>query len=344
MDNKQIIFSSDSSYAGFSFIANHLPHTPMLYRRKRADFDKMIKRLVVYDENPTKFIKAINQSEEIIVFGVMGLKYLFRILKNQAWFSKKNLSDWPSRKLIISDIEFSKSPAYYNQHIINNDVEILIMPDLIHQLHPSIPYRPYFQHIPFNKQLLLKKDPRLTVAHSPGLKRYSNEKATTFIETTLNSYNLDIIHGFPWHECVKRKSKATFFVDQMCIFKNLDYYGGLGKSGLEAMLYGCLTITTGYPPKTEPHFPLPPALYIHPSQLRDTIDHYLFCEDERNELISRQQQWAKKYLSVDFVSANILTPVKDHIKPILNNYEQHPGNNQSRTETLPAKVFAKKVG
>jgi hypothetical protein len=127
----------------------------------------------------------------------------------------------------------------------------------------------------------------------------------------------------------------------MCIFKDLDYYGGLGKSGLEAMLYGCLTITTGYPAKTEPHFPPPPVLYIHPSQLRDTIDHYLFYEDERNELISLQQQWAQTYLSAGFVANNILKPVTNKRKPI--NNEQHPCNNQHRAKTIPEKISDKEI-
>ena len=45
---------------------------------------------------------------------------------------------------------------------------------------------------------------------------------------------------------------------------------------------------------------------VNEKNLRETVDFYVNNKEEFNKKVKEQQEWAKKYLSVDFIIKNIL--------------------------------------
>lgn len=304
---KRTLYSNDSSYAGISFIANHLNANVLLKKSVRKDFDKMIDDVTFLKSSNAKSI--LRQTDHLIIFGTISLKRLLPYLKSNG----QSINQFKRVALLITDNEFLRSNSFFNKFLLDNShIDVLIMPDLIDHIDKRISYRPYFQHIPIDDSLILPKTPELTIAHSPGLKYKSGIKGTPFISKELKGYNLDIIHGETWSRCLQRKSMSHIFVDQMRVDnENIrkdgpGHAGGLGKSGLEAMLAGSLTITSGKALITDPFFENPPAVFIRPEDLRGTVDFFAKNRDRMKEAALRQKAWAQKYLSAEFVRNNIL--------------------------------------
>ena len=297
MDSKITLYANDSSYAGISFISDKIDANVLLFSSVRKDFDDMITNKVYYKDK-SKFIQILNNTEHLIIFGVISLKRLFNL------FGIDYIKRFNKCSLIISDTTYVKEYTKWNDYIIKYKIDILIMPDLIKYLNKKIKYRPYFQHIDIKNYKLNDKNTVFTISHSPGLKFKTDLKGTSLIKKILHKYNLDIIYGNSWEECIKRKSKSHIFIDQIVEEKN--YKGGLGKSGLESMLLGCLTITSGKPLITEPFFENPPIILATSKNLKEIVDYYFNNKTEYIEMVNKQQSWAMKYLNSDFVINNIL--------------------------------------
>jgi hypothetical protein len=305
------LYSNDSSYGGISFVANYLNANTLLHKSVRKDFDSMIDKIIFLGDKRTKAIFL--STKHLIIFGCKSLKKLLSVLKSNGL----GLSRFKKVTLLITDNEFLRSNNFFNKFLLNNSyIDVLIMPDLIGHLDKKISYRPYFQHIPFDDKLVLLKSTNLTISHSPGLKYKSGIKGTPFISRELKGYDLDIIHGESWSSCFRRKSMSHIFIDQMRVDNKKirkdgpGHAGGLGKSGLEAMLAGSLTITSGKALISEPFFENPPAVFIRPEELRVTVDFFANNESKLKELALKQQNWAKKYLSKQFVKSNILGEIR----------------------------------
>jgi len=299
MNDKTTIFAYDSSYAGVSFIADAITDNVILCTRNRKDFDEMIHNKIIFEEKSKHVLSVINSTDHLIIFGIISLSYIQH--KHIIFPNIKKCT------LIISDTTFKRNINRWNTYIkTHKNIEVLIMPDLIRFLNTNIKYRPYYQHINIDGVELQEKTNDVTISHSPGLKYKSNLKGTTGIIKVLQGYDLDVIHEVSWNECIRRKSKSHYFVDQIDINGGIGYSGGLGKSGLEAMLLGCLTITDGQPIVTEPYFPNPPVVYANYSTLHSTIEYYINSKVQYDNVVKLQKEWAVKYLSKDFVKNNIL--------------------------------------
>lgn len=296
MEKKITIYSNDSSYGGISFISKHIYANILLKKSVRKDFDSMISNKIFYDTDKLTFLNIIKNTDYLIIFGVVSLKFLVNNLKI-------NISRIDKVSLIITDTTFIKEYKIWNKFIIDNKLDVLIMPDLIKYLDKKITYRPYFQHIDISNIKLQNKNKKIIISHSPGLKYKLDLKGTSKIIKILSNYNLDIIYNELWENCLIRKSKSHIFIDQLI---SSNYGGGLGKSGLESMLVNTLTLTSGKQPITEPFFPNPPIIIINENNLKETVDFYLKNENELNKKIKEQNQWAAKYTSSDFVKNNIL--------------------------------------
>lgn len=291
---KVVIFSRDSSYGGVSFIANKITDTVILLNRNRKDFDAMIRSKMFYSDDTSKAKQIIQNAQHLIVFGVISLAQLVKL-------GTRLPRKWT---LVITDTTFLKQKAVWNAFIKTHKPTVLIMPDLIEFLDKDIPFRPYYQHIDIQGIQQEKKSLIPRIAHSPGLKFASDLKGTTIIQKALAPYEVDVIHGETWEGCMRRKSRANFFVDQIAV-NHYRYTGGLGKSGCEAMLLGCLTISGGKPPVTEPFFPNPPVVIADQSTLRATIEYYIQNTTAYDEKIQEQRHWAEKYLGEEFVKTNL---------------------------------------
>ena len=296
-----ILFSNDSSYGGISFIANHIENScTVLFRSVRKDFDSMIKNKFYYQQKPKLCLDLLKKSKRIIIFGTISLDNI----KVPSFKDKEII-------LIISDSRFFKKKEGINKFLLNNSyIKILIMPDKLPFLDKRIEYKPYFQHLsipPFEK---LDKFEDLTFSHSPGAKYSSDLKGSKFIKKTLSDQNLIIIHNKKWQECVEIKKKTHIFIDQMIMNSNAErkfgFKGGVGKSGLEAMLVKNVLITSSPPLITEPFFENPPSININPNKLRETVEDFIDNPDKIKTISNKQYEWAKKHTSLDFVKNNIL--------------------------------------
>ena len=92
-----------------------------------------------------------------------------------------------------------------------------------------------------------------------------------------------------------------------------DYYGGVGKSGLEAMKCGILTIVSGYQGTllgTSNHPPPPVCLVKNKEQLKKMISFYMNNLDTLKVNAAKQKEYADKYTSFDFVLNNIDKNIK----------------------------------
>lgn len=301
---KTVLYANDSSYAGISFIANHIPdsHT-LFYMSVRKDFDAMVKHKTYY-MNTSRFMDILFHADNLIIFSIYSATFLLKLIGE-----KKLLSSFKKITIIISDSKYVARHEFWNKFLLNNpQIKVLIMPDLLYLINKDIKYKAYYQHIPLLGSLP-PKTKEVTIAHSPGLKFKSNLKGTKTIQRELKGLVLDIISKERWDNCIKRKAKAHFFIDQLQTgnyASGSHYQGGIGKSGLEAMLVGCLTLTSGIIPDTEPTFPKCPVVIVTDKTLRKTIDYYISNPQSYKEKVQEQQDWAKKYLSREFVLSNIL--------------------------------------
>lgn len=296
-----ILYSVDSSYSGISFLANDLGTHTILSESVRVDFDDMIINKSFYNKSKGECINYINDCENIIIFGSRSILHLPKILSKT---NKQNFNNFNKITIIISDTSFIKFNNDINRCIRDNNMDVLIMPDLVEYLDKDIPYRIFLQHIPIIDDLLSIKNEEITISHSPGFKYKTDLKGSSKIERILYNYNLDVIYDVPWDKCITRKSKSHIFIDQ--IVDRVDYKGGIGKSGLEAMLLNCLVITSGNNIICEPTFESPPLIITDEKNLKYTIDYYISNPLIMDVYIKKQNDWALKYLSKDFVIKNIL--------------------------------------
>ncbi len=297
---KRVLYANDSSYGGISFIADDVPGAETLLAMEvRKDFDAMIHNKT-YTREKQKAADMLNECEHLVVFSGYSLKHFVNSV--MALSKKRSIKEFKKVSVVLSDSHYVKYYQHWNDFIIENGLDVLIMPDVSHLLDSKINYRYYYQHIPDPKISPIKK-PGYIIVHSPGLKAQTNLKGTKEIRAILGRYDLRILHGLTWDECLREKAEAHICIDQ--IVDREMYKGGLGKSGLEGMMLRCLTITSGNIPDTKKDFPTPPVLLATAKSLRKIVDYYYDHEDERADAAQKQHEWVKKYTSKEFVINNI---------------------------------------
>lgn len=210
--------------------------------------------------------------------------------------------------IVITDGKFARDPDYYNVAFKNLDV---LTTACKRHFRYGLPTKTYYQ--PFDLSLFRQnKNKDLTIAHSPFVKKKFREKGTHKIIEATNGYNFDLITGVSWNKCLRRKAKAHIFIDQIdhydkdkFKFRDPEYvWPALGKSGLEAMHLGCLTMTYGKGYDTD--IPAPPVAWITEDTFENVLKFYIANDKQREELAERQYKWAMKYSSYDFAARNVL--------------------------------------
>jgi len=206
-------------------------------------------------------------------------------------------------KVVITDTRYRYATNEIDNLIEKVNAEVFCMPDLWHLC--KFEKKAFYQ--PFNiNWVKVRKLKQVTLCHSPYSDSKAKVKGTKYItkvfEYMKEKYSVDyhIIKGVSWNECLELKSYCQIFVDQ---FLRGEYIGGIGKSGLEAMLLKCLTISSGKLVETD--IPAPPVVWCN-RKLYDTIKKYTLNKKLRDETVAKQYRWAKKYTSFDFVSERLL--------------------------------------
>ncbi len=208
--------------------------------------------------------------------------------------------------VILTDSYYLENHVKVNELILKNKINVYCMADMAYLLN-EIEFKPYYQ--PFNLNLT-KVTKEVSVCHSPYseikrklkgsdlIKRVSNELSLPYIEITNKT----------WDESIQIKNKSKFFIDQIVSdkidkYSTNGYVGGVGKSGLEAMLCGCLVFTSGHPIINN-YIPPPPIIWVTNETLKNRLVD--MTTNEVNETIKTQQAWANKYTSYEFVSTYLI--------------------------------------
>jgi hypothetical protein len=176
------------------------------------------------------------------------------------------------------------------------------------QYREGLPTKVYYQ--PFDLSMYnTKKYNTLTVCHSPFMAERTPEKGTDIIMDVLRRNRImhDLIMGADWRKCMQRKAKCHIFVDQIKSegghWDNpADWKGGIGKSGLEAMLLKCYTISRGN--FKDYDIPKPPVVECTEKTFESVLLASL--KIDREPIINQQYEWAKTYLDPDFCAKRIL--------------------------------------
>ena len=156
----------------------------------------------------------------------------------------------------------------------------------------------------------IKKTKDLSVSHSPFVSEKYEEKGTKQIikELKRRHINYDLILMAKWEDCVLRKSKTHIFVDQIDYNKpgavDIGWMGGVGKSGLEAMLLKCLVISCGLF-KDYNGIPGPPIVACTKETFSEVLEEYMDSKKIESK-VAEQYEWAVKYLDPDYQARNIL--------------------------------------
>jgi hypothetical protein len=213
------------------------------------------------------------------------------------------------KTVLITDSHYLRETDLINSIIEEQGIEVFCMADLWDFC--KFPKKMYVH--PFVAiDLPAKKHSVLTISHSPFSENKKILKGTAGIELALGSidvnHNYDCIVNSSWEDSLLRKSTSHLFIDQLCVNTHLDerkYKGGIGKSGLEAMLLKCLTISSGHPFDSD--IPKPPYVTANTvKELTEKLTLYSKNKELRERVVSNQYEWAKKYTDPKLVAQRII--------------------------------------
>ncbi len=240
-------------------------------------------------------------------------------------YSKLKNKNFKSVAVIFSDTNFCKYHKWCNDYAEANNIPIYAMPDLHDYL--RIPYIPAYQTITLPKIHIDKPNDRISICHSPGAKGAFNTKGTNqinyIIKKLQKKYPIEYkdLRNYDWEECIKAKSRAHIFIDQltkgnpfidqMRFGGKIPYKGALGKSGIEGMMLKCCTVTTMDEPLTEPYFPPPPVILTNYQEFEYDIDKLI--TDGFRLRADRQKEWVDKYCSPEFVSQHLTGHINETV-------------------------------
>jgi hypothetical protein len=250
------------------------------------------------------------------------------IVAGESYAELRNHYLWSNRpervSVVLTDSYYVNNHDRLNEEMLLDNIEVHAMLDLI-QYRDNLPTTVFWQPFnnlteparTFNGFCQPHKAPALTICHSPSFKYKSDKKGSKCIaQAVANIQNgsslVDylLLTDLPWQEAIKAKSISHIFIDQMV--DRPEYTGGLGKSGLEAMLLGCLTITSGVSKDADNHTATnPPVIRSTPQNLEETLRQWISASPiVFSARISAQRNWAEKHTSYKTVADNLLNPTK----------------------------------
>jgi len=204
--------------------------------------------------------------------------------------------------LIITDSFYLENHKEVNQIIKDRNINVFTMVDKGHLI--DVELKPFFQPFDLSQTEIIKNN-ILTVCHSPWSEHKRKTKGSYKILESVSKFNVDYVEilGKSWHECLLEKAKSHIFIDQLVAQDN--YIGGLGKSGLEAMLLKCVVLTSGEYIEND-YIEEPPVVWINGNNIEAKLKELIENKGLREEIINEQYEWAKKYTSYEFVANYIL--------------------------------------
>jgi len=148
------------------------------------------------------------------------------------------------------------------------------------------------------------------VAHSPCTKAKRLQKGSDEIEAVIVEVMSDCdfayrcITDLPFQKCMEEKARAHIFIDKLMTVdrtcQRLRF--GLGKSGLEAMALGCMTLCAMYNTQiTDEYYSRPPVVNVaEPHDLNTELRRLLELDfDELVEMGAKGKQWIAQHWGLE---------------------------------------------
>ncbi len=212
------------------------------------------------------------------------------------------------KTVLITDSHYLRHTDVIDALIEQYSINVFCMADLWkHCRHHKRMYVHPFEEIP-----ILEKNNELTIGHSPYHKIGTDKKGSKAIQRSIDKLKMDMPCNYKvwsnstWQETISEKSKCHFFVDQLAgnHYPEMGYSGGVGKSGLEAMLTKCLTFSSGNSVFSDIE-PCPVVYVQNELELDGMLNYYLDNIELAGHKIIEQYRWAKKYTNPEYVAAKI---------------------------------------
>lgn len=226
--------------------------------------------------------------------------------------TKVNLEDLPGKKsVLITDSHYLSNTKTIDQLIERYDIQVHCMADLWKFCKHE---KKMYVH-PFGKlRESTGSSDKFSICHSPYHKYYLNTKGSSEIQWAIDQLKTyyDIHYkcliNMSWQDAIKAKAQCNFFVDQLAVGNhggNAQYKGGIGKSGLEAMLMGLLTFSSG--DVVESDIPCAPFVQVNDKyELYKKMNYYINAGGELDSLKHKQITWSNKWTKPSTVINRIL--------------------------------------
>ncbi len=210
----------------------------------------------------------------------------------------------------VTDSHLLREPEFWNDAYSRlAGLHVMAMPDLIPVIDRS-DVAPYWPPVEITVAPDRAPGGSLRIGHSPSKPERRGQKGSDLIEATCADLGveLEIISGLSHQEAVKRKRGLDLFIDQVSdrLFESTRWHGGLGKSGLEALVNGSAVLTSGSPASTEPELAMPPVVWTNRKRFAGDLRE-LVRDPERVRLLgSAGRSWAEKNLDPNALIGLIL--------------------------------------
>lgn len=265
----------------------------------RSEIQEDVDAILMRD-GPEKCQTYLDYADKHFLIGASSLKILDAIGCEQL----KDAVIW------YTDSPYLRQSEVYDGEATAYGVKkVFAMPDLMHLAPEGT--RPLLHPIKMNHFFNGNRgDEKRIVAHSPGDNIKRQQKGSDEIESAIinvmSSYDLSyrcIMH-VSHRQCLEEKAQAHIFIDKLVTVdetcKRLRF--GLGKSGLEAMALGCVTMCAMHLSSfTDGYFDRPPVVKVNEAddidiELRHLIE---MSFDDLEEWGEKGQDWIAQYWGLE---------------------------------------------
>ena len=273
------------------------------YSYGKNEWDKII------INNNLEIKKKIKECDLLIIAATSPLKWIQNQFNSLDILKDKNV------KIVIGDSPYCINHKKLNKIFEKYNIEVFIMPDITDWC--SIKYKPYYPPTQIIKNPTTYKSSPFIITHIPGQKLKTNRKGSNEIKNMLDKLSSKyndvqvIIQGTTkWKELIRIKQNTTLYIDQLVKgnkmsnpsrFGSIEYEGGLGKNGIESMMLGIPTLTSG----TGIGDGLPME-WINMKNFEDTVCKFIENRNLLEDYRIAQQKWVVENCEISVVAKYIL--------------------------------------
>ena len=332
-----VLYAKSCEFAGAALLAAALKKfssnaVSLIYHlREPYNFRQWFPDALQITRDPRRCIGRIARADWILLMGAPAVHSLMtRLSKHAAWKGQH----LPPVEQLSKEKQIACFATGSQWHMEGVETRLRLrsvyrelgslffaMPNLMHLTDLS-PLIPYYQPI---APVYVEKADQILLSHSPGAKLAEDSKGTAKIARVFQQLceahsgaQYEILSGLTNAECIRARARAHIFVDQIpalvpgYVSKGV---GGLGKSGLEAMASGCVTITSAEQLYSASSFPSPPVLIARTEgELYRVIEDLIVHPSRRAAVQLEQTAWAREFVSPEFVAEHVLHGLQEFTK------------------------------